>query len=134
MHHEGHRAIAIWSRRHYNCLVRLLLAASLFLASALPASAGKLDLDIYARPAEVPASSTPDPQRHRLLPGDPRALRGQSPWVRTATHAGYAGLGLAGLAGSIASGGVAPAVGFGLVALIHGYGLWKERPGARRRR
>lgn len=133
MHHEGHRAIAICRRRHYNWLVRLILAAALLLGSS-PASAGKLDLDIYARPAEVPASSTPDPQRHKLLPGDPRALRGQSPWMRRATHAGYAGLGLAGLVGSIASGGVAPAVGFGLVALIHGYGLWRARPGARRRR
>lgn len=134
MHHGGHRAIAISGSRHYNWLVRLVLAAVLLAAGWLPAHAGKLDLDIYARPAEVPASSTPDPQRHKLLPGDPRALRGQSPWVRTATHVGYAGLGLAGLVGSIASGGVAPAVGFGLVALIHGYGLWKERPGARRRR
>ena len=40
-------------------------------------------------------------------------------------HAAYAGMAIGGLVASIATGGVAPAVGFGLVALINSWRLWK---------
>ncbi|MEK7858352.1 MAG: hypothetical protein AAB320_04340 [Elusimicrobiota bacterium] len=41
------------------------------------------------------------------------------------THLGYAGMGMAGLVGMVATGGLAPAIGFGLVALIHLVGAWQ---------
>jgi hypothetical protein len=99
------------------------LAVCLLLA-APPLRAGKLDLDIYAsapRPPAAPAVGAL-PWRDHWRPGDPRDLRGESRGVQYLSHAGYAGLGLAGLIGSVATGGVAPAVGFGLVTLFH---LWQ---------
>ena len=63
---------------------------------------------------------------YHWVPGDPRDLRDDPAWVKHLSHVGYAGLGAAGLAGSIASGGVAPAIGFGLVALVQSYLEWRE--------
>ncbi|MDE2142649.1 MAG: hypothetical protein KGL74_05530 [Elusimicrobia bacterium] len=91
---------------------------------AAPLRAGKLDLNIYAS-APVPRVAPADgalPWAQHWVPGNPRDLRGESLGVQYLSHAGYAGLGVAGLIGSVASGGVAPAVGFGLIALYH---LWQ---------
>lgn len=62
----------------------------------------------------------------KLAPGDPRDLNGGPSWVKHLSRLGYAGLGAAGLAGSVASGGVAPAIGFGLAALVQSYLEWRE--------
>jgi hypothetical protein len=110
-----------WTRR-----VAALGAAALILAPI--AHAGKLDLDIYASRTAIPRAAPDGPERTRYnwIPGDPKAERGAPKWVKHLSHAGYAGLGAAGLAGCIASGGVAPAIGFGLVALVQSYLEWRE--------
>jgi len=102
------------------------LSLALLLAPA--ARAGKLDLDIYAslRPVARPAVEGPARPAYDWVPGDPRDLDEEPVWVRHLSHAGYAGLGAAGLAASVATGGVAPAVGFGLVTLVQSYLEWRE--------
>jgi hypothetical protein len=106
----------------------LPLALALWLAAG-PATAGKLDLDLYnSKPA--PVRTPVGPERgvwESWKPGDPRDLRGESRGVRAAVHASYIGLAIGGLAASVATGGVAPAVGFGLVTLINSWRLWKLR-------
>lgn len=101
---------------------------SLVLLLAPVASAGKLDLDIYASTPrlERPGIEGPNRPSYNWVPGDPRDLQGDPAWVKHLSHVGYAGLGVAGLAGSVATGGVAPAVGFGLVALVQSYLEWRE--------
>ena len=92
------------------------------------AGAGRLDLDIYAavpRVSRERADGPPVPL-YNWVPGDPRDLQDDPAWVKHLSHVGYAGLGAAGLAGSIATGGVAPAIGFGLVALVQSYLEWRE--------
>ena len=109
---------------------RWLVAVSLFIFSqgAHPLYAGKLDLDIYGgTPKLSPAQTTRFQFDADRQPADPRNLRGESLWVRRVTHVGYAALGIAGIAGSIATGGIGPAIGFGIVALIHGIGLLATR-------
>lgn len=94
----------------------------------------KLDLDIY-RWEQAPIRS-PTNHFHVWIPGDPRADRGQPSWVKHFSHVGYAGLGAAGLAASIASGGVAPAIGFGIVTFVQAFFEAKElqsRKNAKRR-
>lgn len=96
-----------------------------FCTAVVPLHAGKLDLDIYAIDSP-PAQAVDDPYRlprYPVTPGDPRSLRGESRWVRYVSHAGYASLGVADLIASLATGGVAPAIGFGVIAVIHGLGL-----------
>ncbi|MEK7859386.1 MAG: hypothetical protein AAB320_09625 [Elusimicrobiota bacterium] len=103
----------------------ILLSATVLLAPM--ASATKLDLDIYASPIVLPKPAA-EPLTmgfQRRAPGDPRDLKGASRPVKYLTHLGYAGMGVAGLVGSLATGGVAPAIGFGLVALIHLVGTWQ---------
>jgi hypothetical protein len=104
----------------------LKLAVALILVPA--ARAGKLDLDIYASGPNVPRARADAPARapYDWAPGDPRDLKDGPKWVKHLSHVGYAGLGIAGVAGSIASGGVAPAIGFGLVALVQSYLEWRE--------
>jgi hypothetical protein len=112
-------------RRKTAAACALLLWAGL----SAPLRAGKLDLDLYAAPA-VPRRAPADAGlslNRTWTPGDPRDLRGESRGVQYLSHFGYAGLGVAGLIGSVATGGVAPAIGFGLVALIHLYGAWELR-------
>ena len=88
---------------------------------------GKLDLDIYSSEQYSPRSPVNSGLVHEgWVPGDPRDLQGDPAWVKHLSHVGYAGLGVAGLAGSIATGGVAPAIGFGLVALVQSYLEWRE--------
>ena len=101
-------------------LLGLLLAA--------PARAGKLDLDIYASTPrlERPGIEGPTRPAYRWTPGDPRDAADAPGWVKHLSHAGYAGLAVAGLAGSVATGGVAPAIGFGLVALVQSYREWRQ--------
>jgi hypothetical protein len=101
---------------------------SLLLLLSPAASAGKLDLDIYAATPRLERPGLEGPTRplDNWVPGDPRDLQDDPAWVRHLSHVGYAGLGIAGLAGSVASGGVAPAVGFGLVALVQSYLEWRE--------
>ena len=104
----------------------LNLFFALFLVPA--AHAGKLDLDIYASGPNVPRTRTDAPGQapYNWVPGDPRDLRGDPKWVKNLSHLGYAGLGAAGLAGSIATGGVAPAIGFGLVTAVQAFLEWRE--------
>jgi hypothetical protein len=87
----------------------------------------KLDLDIYSFdvPARAPGDAAGSPLRG-WVPGDARDERGQPVWVKHLSHVGYAGLGAAGLAAGVASGGVAPAVGFGLVTLVQSYLEWRQ--------
>jgi hypothetical protein len=102
---------------------RFILCALLF-CLATPLRAGKLDLNIYGS-APVPRAAPADgalPWEQHWVPGNPRDLRGESRGVQYLSHAGYAGLGIAGLIGSVATGGVAPAIGFGLISLYH---LWQ---------
>lgn len=102
------------------------VAIALFAARSVPP--GRLDLDIYA-PAPLaarPAAAGSWAPALQWTPGDPRDERGEPVWVRHLSHVGYAGLGLAGLAGSVASGGVAPAVGFGLVTAVQSYLEWRQ--------
>ena len=109
-------------RRQAAAACGLLFAAGLF----TPLRAGKLDLNIYGTapvPPRAPADGALSWDRH-WTPGNPHDLRGASRGVQYLSHAGYAGLGVAGLIGSAASGGVAPAVGFGLVTLIHAWQAW----------
>jgi hypothetical protein len=82
---------------------------------------GRLDLDLYAprKGAERSSSDAAGLPLHGWTPGDPRDVRREPAWVRHLSHIGYAGLGAAGLAASVATGGVAPAIGFGIVALYH---------------
>lgn len=98
----------------------------LLLAST--ASAGKLDLDIYASVPHVSPERADGPTRplYNWVPGDPRDLKDDPAWVKHLSHVGYAGLGAAGLAASVATGGVAPAVGFGLVTLVQSYLEWRQ--------
>ena len=93
-----------------------------------PAGASRLDLDIYASVPRVAVERAGGPAvpLYNWTPGNPRDLQDSPRWVKHLSHAGYAGLGVAGLAGSIASGGVAPAIGFGLVALVQSYLEWRE--------
>ncbi|MBI5631789.1 MAG: hypothetical protein HY921_13000 [Elusimicrobia bacterium] len=108
--------------------IAFVVAALCVLIAPGPLHAGKLDLDIYGTAPNLPrAPNNGVRPQFRLLPGDPRGLQGESRWVRNVSHAGYAGLGVAGLVGALATGGIGPAIGFGVVALIHGYGLWRER-------
>lgn len=58
-------------------------------------------------------------------PGDPRDLYGEPAWVQVLSHAGYTGLGIAGLVTSIATGGTAPAIGFGIVTLVQAFRGWR---------
>jgi hypothetical protein len=104
------------------------LNLALALALVPAARAGKLDLDIYASGPNVPRarSDAPGPAPYNWVPGDPRDLRGDPAWVKHLSHAGYASMGAAGMAGGIASGAVAPAIGFGLVALVQSYLEWRE--------
>jgi hypothetical protein len=94
-----------------------------------PAQAGKLDLDVYASPFSTgtPRTASIRPALEAWRPGDPRDLREHGKGTRTLVHAAYAGMAIGGLVASIATGGVAPAVGFGLVALINSWRLWKVR-------
>ncbi len=97
--------------------------------AAGPAAAGRLDLDVYSS-TPVPVRPEPRIYEHGRLewkPGDDRVISREPRWVQYTARAGYAGLGLAGLVTSIASGGVAPAVGFGIVSLVQLYGLLKMR-------
>jgi hypothetical protein len=98
----------------------LSLAAALILVPA--ARAGKLDLDIYASRTAVPYARTAASGKalYNWVPGDPRDLRGDPSWVKHLSHAGYAGLGAAGLAASVA------AIGFGIVTLVQSYLEWRE--------
>ena len=99
-----------------------------FLLLAPAARAGKLDLDIYASTPrlERPGIEGPSRPAYNWVPGDPRDLQGDPTWVKHLSHVGYAGLGAAGLAGSVATGGVGPAIGFGLVTLVQSYLEWRE--------
>ena len=103
-----------------------LAASALLLAPA--AEAGKLDLDIYASRTAVPYARTAASGKplYDWVPGDPRDLGDDPAWVRHLSHVGYAGLGAAGLAASVATGGVAPAIGFGLVTLVQSLLEWRE--------
>lgn len=98
---------------------RSLAAVALFYASGAP-RVGKLDLDIY-RPGPSSRGAI-----QGWVPGDPRDAASEPVWVQHLSHVGYAGLGAAGLAGSIASGGVAPAIGFGLVTLFQSMLEWRQ--------
>ena len=89
---------------------------------------GKLDLDIFTSgpiPPRTPAEAAGLPL-HGWVPGDPRDARGESTWVKHLSHVGYAGLGIAGVVVSMATGGVAPAVGFGVVALYQSWQEWRQ--------
>ena len=102
-------------------------AAAALLAAPAAHARGKLDLDIAAAgPVISRPQANPGPALPGWIPGDPRAARGEPVWVKRLSHAGYAGLGAAGLAGSVASGGVAPAIGFGLVALYQSFLEWRQ--------
>ena len=105
----------------------LKLAVALLLVPAARAG-GKLDLDIYASApnllrARTNAAGLP---AYNWVPGDPRDQRDAPKWVRHLSHVGYAGLGAAGLAASVATGGVAPAIGFGLVTAVQAFLEWRE--------
>ncbi|MBI5882139.1 MAG: hypothetical protein HZB91_03430 [Elusimicrobia bacterium] len=101
---------------------------SLRLAAA-PVHAGMLDLDVYASPFSTgtPKAVGIRPALETWRPGDPRDLGEHGRGTRALAHAAYAGMAIGGLVASIATGGVAPAVGFGLVALINSWRLWKVR-------
>ena len=108
----------------------LAIAAALCLLNTglAPLYAGKLDLNIYSNtPQASQTQGAPYRLDQTLIPGDPRHLRGESRWVSRVTHIGFAALGIAGLAGSAATGGVGQAIGFGIVSLIHGIGLLSAR-------
>ena len=119
-----------WTRK----LAVVLLAASSAAAQNFKANnitnahgLGKLDLDIYSSDSILRRSPANAGLPHDgWVPGDSRDAQDAPKWVKHLSHAGYAGLGVAGLAGSIASGGVAPAIGFGLVALVQSYLEWRE--------
>jgi hypothetical protein len=123
-----------WTRKLGALGVTVLLtgsfAAAQDLTADLPAAhgQGKLDLDIYAPGLSAPRSPADGagPAGYNWVPGDPHDQRGAPAWVRHLSHAGYAGLGAAGLAASVASGGVAPAIGFGLVAIVQSFLEWRE--------
>lgn len=112
----------------YNPRMRRIALAFLLLAASAPVSAGKLDLNIYAA-TPVPRRAAPDygpfARADHWRPGDPRDIGGESRAVQYLAHAGYAGMAVAGLVGCAATGAVAPAVGFGLVALIHAWQTWQ---------
>jgi hypothetical protein len=101
-------------------------ALMLSLVCAAPSSAGQLDLDVYSSGAVSPLSGPGTRPRGGFgwKPGDPRDLQGEPSWVHYASHMGYTGLAAAGLAGSLATGGVAPAVGFGIVTAIQLFRAW----------
>jgi hypothetical protein len=104
-----------------------LVAAALILVPAARAG-GKLDLDIYASGPNLPSTQADAAglPAYSWVPGDPRDTRGSPTWVKPLSHAGYAGLGAAGLAASIATGGVAPAIGFGIVTAVQAFLEWRE--------
>jgi hypothetical protein len=104
------------------------LAAVALLTLSPAARAGKLDLDIYASGPLVPHSQADGagPLVYNWVPGDPRDTQDAPTWVKHLSHVGYAGLGAAGMAASIASGGVAPAIGFGLVTIVQSFLEWRE--------
>lgn len=95
---------------------KLALAILVFSISAPPSWAGKLDLDLYAN-LPVPAAR-----------GELRNLRGQSPFVRSVSHAGFASMGVLGLAQSKDS--TAMAAGFGVIAIWQLWQLITNGPGA----
>lgn len=112
-------------------LPRAAAALLLSLACAAQARAGKLDLEVYSSGYVPPLSGYGMHSRGGFgwKPGDPRDLQGEPPWVNYVSHAGYTGLAAAGLAGSLATGGVAPAVGFGIVTavqLLRAWGFYKS--------
>lgn len=88
---------------------------------------GKLNLDIYTW-GKIPPHPPADAAGlfHGWVPGNPRNERGEPTWVKHLSHVGYAGLGAAGLAASIASGGVAPAIGFGIVTVVQLFLEWRQ--------
>lgn len=89
---------------------------------------GKLDLDIYSPGGFLPRApgSVVVTPLGGWTPGDPRAERGDPAWVKHLSHVGYAGLGAAGLAASVASGAAAPAIGFGIVAVVQSLLEWRQ--------
>jgi hypothetical protein len=112
----------------YNPGMRRLALALLLLAPLSPAFAGKLDLNIYAstpRPKDAAPADGALPWGEHWRPGNPRDLRGESRGIQYLSHIGYAGMGIAGLVGCAATGAVAPAIGFGLVTLIHAWQTWQ---------
>lgn len=115
----------------------------LLLGGPGPLWAGRLDLDVYhSGPAPAPFDNRVyEHGRLEWKPGDERDIGREPRWIQVTARAGYAGLGVAGLVTSIATGGVAPAVGFGIVSLVQLYGLlrlhktptepaWKRRNSA----
>lgn len=101
--------------------------AAVLLAS--PASAGKLDLDLYggARPQFAKARGAQVPAGELWRPGDPRHAQGESFAVQTLATGGNAGLGMAGFAQNVGAAGksreaAAMSAGFGAIALM---GLWR---------
>ncbi|MDE2290516.1 MAG: hypothetical protein KGL53_00430, partial [Elusimicrobia bacterium] len=92
-----------------------------------PASAGKLDLDVYAPPPRVAPGqrSAPPLQPGGWLPGNPKDLRGESRTVQYISHFGYAGLAGAGAVSCAAPAGVAPVVGFAVVAAMQLWAAWE---------
>ncbi len=111
---------------------RLLLAVLTAFSLTSGASAGRLDLDIYAARPQFFGESAPPPSLSLDLwrPGTPLALRGQGPGMRAFSHAGYATLGALGMAETIRGMGrdgynEASAVGFGLITVINLWRLWK---------
>jgi len=99
---------------------------SLFLWTSLAPTvhAHRLDLDIYSSEKLPPRPRADDTRlpKYDWKPGDPRNLRGESRLTQHLSTLGYAGLGIGGLAISIASGGVAPAIGFGIITAVQ---LWR---------
>jgi hypothetical protein len=101
-------------------LIVLLLAS--------PAQAGRLDLNIFTPVAVV---REPSQNAYRLQfewkPGDPRGLRGETPFVRSLAHGGYATIGAFGLAESLRGGDATAAAGFGAVTALQGWMLFREK-------
>lgn len=92
-----------------------------------PLHAGKLDLDLYASIPPINRETVPS-VRPQWIPGDPRNLQGQSPFVTAFSQAGYASMGLMGLMQN--KNQPAMAAGFGAVALWQSWLLFHNEPGA----